>query len=199
MDENSSGYDCTAQWGSFYTGAPRGLHYYDDGTNPDPASPPDGIIDPDIAQVQFQINTLNRTLDGFVTEQPNCTVPIEGATIITGTYSTSSDASGHYQLNLPVGTNYSVTAIWHDASQTISPVDITQGNATTLDFCLAPYLAPPVNLQATISGVAQNNVHLTWMAPGSIADQWIHWDNGQLYGGLGYNAPMTFVSLQGGL
>ncbi len=192
VDENSSGYDCTAQWGSFYSGAPRGLHYYDDGTNPDPASPPDGIIDPSIDQIQFQINPAVGSIEGFVTEEPDCAVPIEGATIIIGAYSTSSDASGYYRLDLPVGTYDNLTAVYHDASQTISSIDITEGNTTTQDFCLAPYLAPPVGLQASITGPAQNNVHLTWMAPGSVADQWIHWDNGAIYGGLGYNAPMTF-------
>jgi hypothetical protein len=157
------------------------------------ASPPDANIDPDwnIAQVQFVINTAAGTLEGYVFEEPDCTVPIEGATIITGAYSTSSDASGFYQLFLPVGT-YSITAIYNDANQTISPVEITQGYTTNQDFCLTPYYAPPVDLRAQVTGPDQDNVHLTWMAPGSVADQYIHWDNGSMYGSLGYNAPMTF-------
>ncbi|MCX6267716.1 MAG: carboxypeptidase regulatory-like domain-containing protein [Bacteroidetes bacterium] len=190
--ENSNGYDCTAQWGSFYTGAPRGLSYYDDSYNPNPLSPPDGIINPDIAQIQFEINTAVGTLEGYVTEEPACTVPIAGATIMTGADSTTSDASGYYQLHLPIGTYYDITVFYHDVTQTISPIEITQGNTTIQDFCIQPYYAPPVNLQATISGPVLNNVHLSWMAPGSVADQYIYWGPGTLYGALGYNAPMTF-------
>ncbi|MCX6303596.1 MAG: carboxypeptidase regulatory-like domain-containing protein [Bacteroidetes bacterium] len=194
VDENSNGYDCSALWGSYYCGSNRGLLFFDDGVNPNPAAPPNANIGPDgvLAQVQFQLNPAVGTLYGFVTEEPNCTVPIEGATVVTGTYSTTTDASGHYQLNLPVGSYDNITAIYHDASQTISPVDITQGSATSLDFCLAPYYAPPVNFQASVTGPVLNNAHLTWMAPGSIPDQWIRWNNGSIYGGLGYNGPATF-------
>ncbi len=192
VDENSAGYDCTAQWRSFYTGAPRGIVYYDDNFNPDPASPPAAIVGPDIAQVQFEINTmLGGILDGHVYEQPDCTVPIAGATIITGAYSTTSDALGYYHFDLPAGTYSNVTAFYHDASQTVSSLTVTAGNTVTQDFCL-PYFAPPVGLQALVQGPSLNNVHLTWLAPGSVADQWIHWDDGTLYGSLGYNAPMTF-------
>ena len=194
VDENSSGNDCTAQWGSFYSGAPRGLLTYSDNTNPDPTSPPNAIFDPDwnIAQVQFQIDTVFGVLKGQITELPDCTVPIMGATILAGTCSTTSDASGYYLLNLPVGTYSNISAIYHDASQTVSPATIAQGDSITRDFCISPYYAPPIGLQASINGPLQNNVHLTWLPPGSIADQWIRWDNGQIYGGLGYYGPTIF-------
>ena len=106
-------------------------------------------------------------------------------------FTCTTDASGYYHFILPVGT-YDISAIYHDASQTVSSVIISQGNVTTQDFCVNPYYAPPVSLQANVTGTNQNNVHLTWLAPGSVADQYIHWDPGTIYGGLGYNAPATF-------
>ncbi len=193
IDENSNSYDCTAFWSSFYTDTPRGLLFYDYGINPDPASPPEANsgLGQFINQVQFEMNTIVGTLEGIVAEQPNCTIPIAGATITTGNYSATSDETGHYQLSLPVGI-YNVTALFQDESQTISSINIDPENTTTQDFCLQPYYAPPVNLQANVTGPAFNDVHLTWMPPGSVADQWIHWDQGIISGGLGYGAPATF-------
>ncbi len=194
VDENVAGYDCTAEWGSFYTGSPRGIIAYDDNIHPNPTSPPEANFDPDysIPQVQLVMNTAVGTLSGYVTEQPVCSLPMEGATIIADSYSTTSDADGFYQLHLPVGTYNNIIALYLDANQTITTAEITQGNTTTQDFCLTGYFAPPVDLQASLSGPALNNVHLTWLAPGSLPDQWIHWDNGLIYGGLGYNAPTVF-------
>ncbi len=40
VDENSPNYSCTAYWASFNAGANKGILYYSDSTNPDPASPP---------------------------------------------------------------------------------------------------------------------------------------------------------------
>jgi hypothetical protein len=197
VDENSDYWDSPpAQWRSFNASSNRGLLFYNDDLNPDPASPPDANIGPDItiAQVQFVItNGSNGILEGYVTEEPGCTVPVEGATITTGSYTATTNATGFYLLSLPIGSYFDVTAHHGDVSQTISPVYIMAGNTTTQDFCLQPYYPPPVNFQASLSGPLQNNVHLSWMAPGSMTDQWIHWDNGTFSGGLGYNGPATFT------
>jgi len=41
VDENSAGYaDSAAGWGQYAAGTNRGMMFYEDGTNPDPASPP---------------------------------------------------------------------------------------------------------------------------------------------------------------
>jgi len=195
VDENSDDWDFPpAQWSSFNSGSARGLLVFDDYNNPDPASPSAANNGPEftIAQVQFDIGSGSGSLEGYVTEEPGCTNPVEGATITTGSYTTTSNASGFYQLSLPIGTYFDITAHHGDVSQTISPVFITGGNITTLDFCLPPYFAPPVSLQASISGPALNDVHLTWLEPGSVADQWIHWDDGSFIGGLGYGGPAYF-------
>ncbi|MBD8084537.1 fibronectin type III domain-containing protein [Chryseobacterium caseinilyticum] len=40
VDENVPNYTCTQNWGNYPAGANKGILYYSDGTNPDPASPP---------------------------------------------------------------------------------------------------------------------------------------------------------------
>ncbi|UZT95897.1 fibronectin type III domain-containing protein [Chryseobacterium fluminis] len=40
VDENAPDYSCTANWGSYNAGTNRGILYYSDSTNPDPATPP---------------------------------------------------------------------------------------------------------------------------------------------------------------
>lgn len=40
VDENSPDWTSTAQWGGYTAGTNRGMLYYSDGTNPDPATPP---------------------------------------------------------------------------------------------------------------------------------------------------------------
>ena len=57
VDENSASYSCTAAWRSYNAGTNRGIMYYDDNTNPNPASPPTAKNGPTvtIAQVQFDM------------------------------------------------------------------------------------------------------------------------------------------------
>lgn len=40
VDENSADWSCTQGWGAYNAGTNRGMLYYSDSTNPDPASPP---------------------------------------------------------------------------------------------------------------------------------------------------------------
>ncbi|MCS3530627.1 GEVED domain-containing protein [Chryseobacterium sp. JUb7] len=40
VDENAPDYSCTAYWGSYNAGTNRGILYYSDSVNPDPAAPP---------------------------------------------------------------------------------------------------------------------------------------------------------------
>ena len=66
VDENTPGFSCTANWAAFPSGSNRGILYYSDATNPDPASPPTANVAPNanIAQIQIQSTTL-----------PNCLPP----------------------------------------------------------------------------------------------------------------------------
>jgi carboxypeptidase family protein/Kelch motif protein len=82
------------------------------------------------------------TLAGTVTDSSNNN-PIAGATVDAesggqslGT--TTTDANGHYSMNLPVGT-YDVTfSAFGYGTKTESGVQITDGNTTTLDEALTP-------------------------------------------------------------
>lgn len=53
VDENSSGYSCTANFGSYSGASNTGIYYYSDGTNPDPASPPTGTRTSTLARLRF--------------------------------------------------------------------------------------------------------------------------------------------------
>ncbi|KAF2507552.1 T9SS type A sorting domain-containing protein [Flavobacterium arcticum] len=53
IDENESGYSCTANFGSYTGSSNTGIYYYSDGTNPDPASPPSGTRTSALARLQF--------------------------------------------------------------------------------------------------------------------------------------------------
>jgi hypothetical protein len=57
VDENSPGYSCSAAWRSFNAGTNRGILYYSDTFNPDPASPPAANYGPgpDLAQIQLEM------------------------------------------------------------------------------------------------------------------------------------------------
>ena len=57
IDENSTGYSCTANWYSYNAGSNRGIRYYSNPTNPDPTAPPTangGSPSSIIAQIQFE-------------------------------------------------------------------------------------------------------------------------------------------------
>ncbi|MBK7215066.1 MAG: hypothetical protein IPH88_17605 [Bacteroidales bacterium] len=194
VDENADNWDWSVQWGSFDAGAPRGILCYDDTNNPDPNSPPESNVELQfgIPRVQFVMTSGFGVLEGFVTEAPGCTTPIQNVIIQAGTYSDTTDASGFYQLTLPVGTYLNVTVLNGDIIQNVPSVIISQGNSLIINFCMNPYLAPPVSLAASVSGTAQNDVHLTWMEPLSVPDQWIYWGDASMVGGLGYDAPAEF-------
>jgi len=87
-------------------------------------------------------------ISGTVTNSSTST-PLAGATVSTDGGNTISDASGHYDLNLAVGT-YDVTAAAYGfSSQTASGVGVTDGATTTQNFALAP--VPTATLSGTVT------------------------------------------------
>lgn len=187
IHENASGSDCYANWASYGAGTDRGLlysSYYDD---PDPASPPTAnwFYLSEIAQIQLDFSQSIGALEGFVYREPSCTQPEAGITVTNGSNSTVTDPNGYYFLELPAG-NYTITFMNELETHSVSPVFISGNDTTALNFCLPLYLPPPVQLEAELQGAFSDTVHLTWKAPGSIADQWLRWDNGIVGGSLGY-------------
>jgi PKD repeat protein len=97
VDENTSGYSCTAYWRSFTASGNRAILYYSDGTNPNPASPPTANYGPSavLSQVQFDMTTVTPALSatpgtlGFGLVQPgNCsaeqTYTLSGVNLTAG-------------------------------------------------------------------------------------------------------------------
>ncbi len=132
--------------------------------------------------------TQTGTLNGTVT---NCytTSPLNGATVIAGTYSTTTNASGFYSLTVANGT-YDVTASKAGYnSTTVTGVVVPAGGTTTQNICLNEMLAPPANLQASVTG---QDVNLTWQAPLGPPDYTIRWDDGVNYDAIGTGGAVNF-------
>src|SRR5205814_520324 len=89
--------------------------------------------------------------------------PIAGATVTAGTASGSTDANGHYDLSVAVGT-YDVTAAAYGyQSKTVTGVTVTDGATTTVDFALT---AVP---KITISGTVKDGSGHGWPLYAKIA------------------------------
>ncbi len=80
VDENTPNYNSTSAWGSFTAAPPgsgfRGLLYYSDGTNPNPAGPPTANISNTTTRAQIQL---------AITPLPACTTPVPGNTVASNT------------------------------------------------------------------------------------------------------------------
>jgi len=88
------------------------------------------------------------TLAGTVTDASNNN-PIAGAKVDTSFGSTTTDATGHYSLGLPVGT-YDVTySAFGYGTHVQNNVQITDGNTTTVNVALQP--SPSVTLSGTVT------------------------------------------------
>ncbi|WP_419869751.1 fibronectin type III domain-containing protein [Chryseobacterium sp. CT-SW4] len=103
VDENVTGYSCTASWGSYNAGANRGILYYSDGTNPDPASPPTASSRySDIPRVQL----VAVDLQPCTTAAPS-NISVNNVTSTTATVSWTPSTGATYVLQyraLPGGT-----------------------------------------------------------------------------------------------
>jgi hypothetical protein len=79
VDENASGYSCSAAWRSFAPVGNRAIYYRADGNNPNPASPPTATsLTATLSQVQFEMAAFVPTLP------PNCASLTSPANAATG-------------------------------------------------------------------------------------------------------------------
>ncbi|MEI6435205.1 MAG: hypothetical protein WCP32_10200, partial [Bacteroidota bacterium] len=95
VDENTPGYAAAAAtWRSFTASATRGILYYNDATNPDPANPPVANYAPNanIAQVQLQLTT-----DPCISPvaQPTALVFTPGVYSISGTFTAAAGSDSY--------------------------------------------------------------------------------------------------------
>ena len=145
IDENLSGYSCTANFGSYSSDSNTGLYYYSDGTNPDPASPPNGTRTSTLARLQFE---------GPVAAcQPPTALSLEGlgADSADVSWTAETNASGGYEYY------YSTAADTPDASQTPSG-SVAAGTTT-----------------ANITGLTPNTMYYVWarsLCDGSDVSAW---------------------------
>ena len=104
VDENAPGASCTASWAAFPTTTARGLIYYADFMNPDPATPPAASQGADfsIAQVQFitGIQTACNTLPSpGTTTGPTSICPGVSFTVSVENTSTEGGITNQWQTS----------------------------------------------------------------------------------------------------
>jgi hypothetical protein len=119
VDENSSGYSCTAAFRSFTSGTNTGIHYYADGNNPNPASPPsaEGRFN-DLAQMQVVFAS---------SVAPSCAiaqVPTNSATGVTRnpTLTWTEGTGGPTSYDVYFGTATNPPLIGNQAGTSYTPV-----------------------------------------------------------------------------
>jgi hypothetical protein len=111
--------------------------------------------------VELQVGGDFGTIAGYVTDMLDAKGPVQGVSItadeLRASYSTTTDAEGYYELNVPVG-SYNVTAAKAGYQpQTVEGVMVVVDVTTPLDFVLE--IAGPTLLYAN-GGVAQ--IDLGW-------------------------------------
>jgi len=97
------------------------------------------------------------SIEGNVTDS-NTTLPIAGASIEVDGFSTQTNATGRYKIQVPAPQNYSVTASKNGyVDKTVNNVNVRVGNTTFVNIALAP-VPPPVG---TLEGnVTDASTHL---------------------------------------
>jgi len=138
------------------------------------------------------------TLEGTVTDGTN---PLAGVKVTAGAGSTLTDASGHYEFTMPVGT-YDMTAVKYGfLPGSANGIEVTEDGDTVQDFELA--VAPSV----TVNGVVKDGSGGGWplyakvviKAPGAptftmYTDPVTGYYSQTLVSGIPYNFTITAVS-----
>lgn len=161
VDENTPGWTCSQYWASYSAGSNRGILYYSDGTNPDPASPPNANYGPNstLAQVQFEYTPSLGCEEvefttGTLTGGDVC--PATPFTVVNTGGMLASGISREWQERIPSGTGvwttiagagganyYNATGITEPADyRCIVTCDATGATDTTneVTFNLNPFL-----------------------------------------------------------
>jgi len=176
IDENQSGYDSSSD--DFYATATttnRGIIYYSDGTNPDPANPPSGGLK------QFYPNII------FVGLEQSCPAPIDlnVEASPSGSATVTWDANGASSWNLEYG-----------------PAGFTQGSGTMVNGLTSPTYtinnltlgdSYDVYVQADCSGSgngSSNWIQASWRQPFSTCSEPVNL-NVEPQGGCASATPYT--------
>ncbi len=84
-------------------------------------------------------------IEGTVSDGAN---PIEGATVLAGSFGTQTDASGHYEITVPVDFYDMTVTKYGFFPATADDVEVTDGGTTVQDFTLDP--APSTLVNGTV-------------------------------------------------
>lgn len=96
VDENTSGY-ASMSWGAFASGANRGISYYNDTTNPNPASPPTANYGPNatISRIQLVFPNSAAPLAPTLVSPTNGGYAVSGDKLYWTPAATGSDATSY--------------------------------------------------------------------------------------------------------
>ena len=90
-------------------------------------------------------------ISGNVTDA-NTSMPIDGASVEVNGYSTQTNATGSYKIQVPAPENYSVTASKNGyIDKTVSNVSVTPGNTTLVNIALTPVPPPFGTLEGNVT------------------------------------------------
>jgi hypothetical protein len=141
VDENIPGYTSNNYWRYQSTGANRSIYYYNDATNPDPASPPSGtrlgyvphaqfVHEPSVACAGTPAHATAVSSVSTVCENVPVNLSLTGTSFVTGLgfQWQYNDGSGPGWVNFPTGTTSSFTT---PLTQTVNVRAITTCLATS--------------------------------------------------------------------
>lgn len=160
VDENIPGYSCTTTWASYAAGANRGMLYYSDTTNPNPATPPTATSRyTDIPQLQLVGDPLPPCSANPPTGLQASQITPSSANI---TWMPAANAT--YQIRYKLSTasvwttvtsNVSVLALSNLLEASCYNVEVSYvcngvvGNPATITFCTPPVTWCPITTTTT--------------------------------------------------
>jgi flagellar hook capping protein FlgD/MAM domain-containing protein meprin/A5/mu len=188
VDENCPSYNgysdqfyCTAVTNN------RGIRYYNDSTNPDPANPPTAGYGSPAA---FIANIVLEIVDpGFIegTVTLDASGNVEDVVVSAGGATANPDATGAYVIGVAPGTYDVIASVAGYDDGTVTGVVVAEAVSTPgVDFDLIhtpDVIYPPTSLYVDEFGYA------TWNVPGPIVDGWLFYHDDTFEGGLGSAAP----------
>lgn len=145
VDENSANYSCTQSWGAYAAGTNRGILYYSDGTNPDPASPPSANRrENSIPRVQFTSFNLqpcttappsNISVGNMTSTSATVSwTPSTGATYVLRYRTLPGGAWTSVNITTPLANNYTIPGLTESTQYEVEIATVcggTQGAFST--------------------------------------------------------------------
>lgn len=137
--------------------------------------PEEGTFDYEIwGRSGFNEFTALAEITGVVTNLSDD--PVQGALVTVGTYTTTTDASGNFAIDIPGGT-YSLSVEAEGYNTYYEEITVEGGESYAFEIQLSPFepvMFPPLNLDYTIIG---SDVELDWDAPATEGME-MRYDNG---------------------